>query len=89
MHLQKIRVSQQAGREMANLALSSLWLKAVAHIFHELSTATVDMAVLPGVLGSHTLRRTVQVRLGSEPLRLHGGTSISTVSLRQFMKYAG
>ncbi|MEE9122094.1 MAG: hypothetical protein V3U56_12545 [Syntrophobacteria bacterium] len=47
------------------------------------------MAVLPGVLGPHTLRRTVQVRLGSEPLRLPGGTPISKVSLRQFMKYAG
>ncbi|MEJ2232381.1 MAG: hypothetical protein P8X67_00515 [Syntrophobacterales bacterium] len=27
-------------------------------------TATTDMAVLPGVLGCRTLRRTVQVRLG-------------------------
>ena len=29
---------------------------------------TADMGVLPGVLGSHTLRRTTQVRLGCEPL---------------------
>jgi len=49
----------------------------------------MDMVVLPGVLGPHTLRRTVQVRLGSEPLRLSGGTPISKVSLRQFMKHAG
>ena len=31
---------------------------------HESLAATVDMAVLPGVLGCHTLRRTIQVRLG-------------------------
>jgi hypothetical protein len=31
-------------------------------------TPTADMGVLPGVLGSHTLRRTTQVRLGCEPL---------------------
>ncbi|MDH3556988.1 MAG: hypothetical protein OES18_14160 [Deltaproteobacteria bacterium] len=30
-------------------------------------TATTDMTVLPGVLGCRTLRRTVQVRLGSNP----------------------
>ncbi|MCG6946568.1 MAG: hypothetical protein LJE87_14645 [Deltaproteobacteria bacterium] len=47
------------------------------------------MAILPRVLGPYTLRRTVQVRLGPESLRLRGGTPISTVSLRQFMKYAG
>ena len=35
-------------------------------------TATVDMAVLPGVLGCRTLRRTVQVRLGSNTLWLPG-----------------
>ncbi|MGB5923074.1 MAG: hypothetical protein WBG24_04200 [Syntrophobacteria bacterium] len=35
------------------------------------------------------LRRTVQVRLRSNPLRLPGGTSFSTVSRRQFMKDPG
>ncbi|MGB6379990.1 MAG: hypothetical protein WBG51_02355 [Syntrophobacteria bacterium] len=35
------------------------------------------------------LRRTVQVRLRSNPLRLPGGTSFSTVSRRQFMKHPG
>jgi hypothetical protein len=57
----------------------------------------MDMTVLPGVLGCSfgyaqdklTLRRTVQVRLGSNPLRLPGGTAISTVSRHQFMKYPG
>ncbi|MEE8620686.1 MAG: hypothetical protein V3T37_01405 [Syntrophobacteria bacterium] len=34
----------------------------------------------PVVLGSRTLRRTVQVRLGSEFLRLTGYTPIFTVS---------
>ena len=52
-------------------------------------TATVDMAVLPGVLGCRTLRRTIQVRLGSNTLRLPGGTPIFTVSRLQFMKHPG
>ncbi|MEJ2364108.1 MAG: hypothetical protein P8075_15750 [Deltaproteobacteria bacterium] len=30
-------------------------------------TATTDMAVLPAVLGSWVLRRTVQVRFGTNP----------------------
>ena len=30
-------------------------------------TATTDMAVLPGVLGGRPLRRTVEVRLGTNP----------------------
>jgi len=36
-------------------------------MFHESPAATADMAFLPGVLGCRTLRRTVQVRLGSNP----------------------
>ncbi|MGB7033743.1 MAG: hypothetical protein WBF29_20065 [Syntrophobacteria bacterium] len=40
----------------------------------------MDTPVLPGVLGCRTLRRTVQVRLGSNPLRLPGGTAFFTVS---------
>ncbi|MDH3558467.1 MAG: hypothetical protein OEU80_09645 [Deltaproteobacteria bacterium] len=47
------------------------------------------MAVLPCVLGCRTLRRTVQVRLESDPLRLPGGTPILVVSRQQFMKYPG
>ncbi|MBW2580424.1 MAG: hypothetical protein JRD00_05665 [Deltaproteobacteria bacterium] len=61
----------------------------LARIFHEWPAATADMTVLPGVLACRTLRRTVQVRLGSNPLRLPGGTLFSTVSRRQFMKYPG
>ncbi len=45
-------------------------------MFHESLAATTDMAVLPGVLGRRLLRRTTKVRLGTEPLRLPGGTSI-------------
>jgi hypothetical protein len=48
-----------------------------------------NMTVLPVVLGCRTLRRTVRVRLGSNPLRLPGGTVISTVSRQQFMKLPG
>jgi hypothetical protein len=47
------------------------------------------MAVLPGVLGCRPLRRTVQVRLGTDTLRLPGGTPIFAVSRQQFMKYPG
>ena len=43
----------------------------------------------PGVLGPHTLRRTVQVRLGTNTLRLSGGTPIFVVSLQQYTKYPG
>jgi hypothetical protein len=58
-------------------------------MFHESPGATEDMAVLPGVLGCRTLRRTVQVRFGSITLRLPGGTPIFTVSRQQFMKHPG
>ena len=47
------------------------------------------MAVLPGVLECRPLRRTVQVRLGTNTLRLPGGTPIFVVSRQQFMKYPG
>ena len=59
------------------------------------------MAVLPGVLGCSfdyaqdrlPLRRTVQVRLGSNPAVSRDcparGTSLSTASRRQFMKHPG
>ena len=36
-----------------------------------------------------TLRRTVQVRLGTNTLWLPGGTPIFVVSRQQFMKYPG
>ncbi|MEJ2236061.1 MAG: hypothetical protein P8X67_19320 [Syntrophobacterales bacterium] len=47
------------------------------------------MAVLPDVLGCRLLRRTVEVRLGTNTLRLSGGTPIFVVSRQQFMKYPG
>jgi len=58
-------------------------------MFHELLAATLDMAVLPGVLGCRLLRRTVQVRLGTNTLRLPSGTPIFMVSRQQFMKHPG
>ncbi len=60
-----------------------------ARMFHELLAATTDMAALPGVLGCRTLRRTVQVRLGTNTLRLPGGTPIFVISRQQFMKHPG
>ena len=39
----------------------------LARIFHESLAATMDIAVLPGVLGCRPLLRTVQVRLGPIP----------------------
>jgi len=69
----------------------------LARMSHELPTATTDMALRPGVLGCSfglaqdklTLRRTIQVRLGSNTLRLPGGTPIFMVSPQQFMKHPG
>ena len=61
----------------------------LARIFHESLAATTDMAVLPGVLGRRPLRRTVEVRLGANTLRLPGGTAILVVSRQQFMKHPG
>ena len=61
----------------------------LARMFHESLAATEDIAVLPGVLGCRSLRRTVQVRLGSNTLRLPGGMAIFTVSRQQFMKHPG
>jgi hypothetical protein len=52
----------------------------LARMFHESLTAITDMAVLPGVLGCRPLRRTIQVRLGTNPLWLPGGTLIFVVS---------
>ncbi|MGD8530009.1 MAG: hypothetical protein PVG97_03440, partial [Syntrophobacterales bacterium] len=43
--------------------------KSLARITHESAAPAADM----GVLRSRTLRRTDQVRLGCEPLRLPGG----------------
>jgi hypothetical protein len=61
----------------------------LARIMHEPPAPTADLAVLPGVLGSRTLRRTEQVRLRSEPLWLPGGTTISAISLRRLVHNAG
>ncbi len=47
--------------------MSSFWTIILARIFYESLAATTDMAVLPGVLGCRPLRRTVQVRLGTNP----------------------
>jgi len=55
-------------------------LSSLTRIFHELLAATTDMAVLPGVLGCRPLRRTVQARLGTNTLRLPGGTPIFVVA---------
>jgi hypothetical protein len=63
--------------------------QGLARIMHEPPAATADLAVLPGVLGTGTLRRTEQVRLRSESLRLPGGTAISTISLRRLVHNAG
>ena len=68
---------------------TSKQLTLLARIFHELLAATTDMAVLPGVLGCRPLRRTVQVRLGTNTLRLPSGPPIFVVSRQQFMKYPG
>jgi len=58
-------------------------------MFHESPAATEDMAILPGVLGCRTLRRTVLVRFGFNTLWLPGGTAIFAVSRQKFMKHPG
>ena len=58
-------------------------------MLHESLAATLDMAVLPGVLGCRFLRRTIQVRLGTNTLRLPGGTPISMLSRHQLMEHTG
>jgi hypothetical protein len=52
----------------------------LAWMFDESLTKTTDMAVLPCVLGCRPLRRTIQVRLGTNTLRLSGGTPFFVVS---------
>ena len=66
-----------------------LFILYLARIFHESLAATTNMDVLPGVLGCRPLRRTVQVRLGTNTLRLPGGTPIFLVSRQQFIEYPG
>jgi hypothetical protein len=70
------------------LVMAEVFINVLARMFHEWSTSTADMGILPGVLGfsfdglrtSSLLRRTVQVRLGCKTLRLPGGIPISKVS---------
>ncbi len=45
-------------------------------MIHESAASTAVMPVFPGVLGCLPLRRTVQVRLGTNTLPLPGGTPI-------------
>ncbi len=63
---------------------------ALTRIFHESPVATTDMAVLLGVLGCRPLRRTVQVRLGTNPAvprdELPGGKPIFAVSRQQYIR---
>jgi hypothetical protein len=47
------------------------------------------MAVLPDVLGCRLLRRTTQVRLTANTLRVPGGTTIFAISRQQFINYPG
>jgi hypothetical protein len=65
---------------LASALLGENKLLNPAWIFHELLAPTTDMAILPGVLGCRPLRRTVQVRLETNPAvprdELPGGTPI-------------
>jgi len=58
-------------------------------MIHESLAATTNPVVLLGVLGYRLLRRTNQVRLETNTLRLPSGTPIFMVSRLQFMKHAG
>jgi hypothetical protein len=61
----------------------------LARMFRESLAATLDMFVLPGVLRCRLLRRTIQVRLGTNTLRFPGGTPIFMVSRHQSMNHPG
>ncbi|MEJ2429215.1 MAG: hypothetical protein P8075_09880 [Deltaproteobacteria bacterium] len=52
----------------------------LARMFHQWPTATTDMLVLPGVLGCRTLRRTIQVRLGFNPVVPRDGCPVAQPS---------
>jgi hypothetical protein len=60
-------------------------------MLHGSLAPTLDMAVLPGVLGCRPLRRTIKVRLGIQSRgtagRLPGGTPIFVVLRHQFTKH--
>jgi len=46
-------------------------------MFHESLTTTTDMAVLPSVLGCRPLRRTIQVRLETNPAVRRDGCPVA------------
>jgi hypothetical protein len=60
------------GSFIKNLTFN-MFFSFLARMFHESLAATADMAVLPGVLGCRTLRRTV--RYASDPIPRYRGTS--------------
>jgi hypothetical protein len=53
---------------------------ALARIFHGSPAAITDMAVLPVVLGGRLLRRTVQVRLGTNTLHAAQAPALRAVA---------
>jgi hypothetical protein len=56
--------------------------RSLTRIMHELPAATADLAVLPGAVGSRTLRRTQQVRLSSSPAVPRDGCPVARPSPR-------
>ena len=61
----------------------------LAQMFYELLAATLDMGILLAVLVYRLLRRTIQVRLGTNTLRLPSGTPIFMLPRHQFIKHPG
>ena len=55
---------------------ANIYQPNLARISYESLTTTMDMAILSCVLGCYPLRRTIQVRLGPNTLRLPDGTPI-------------
>ncbi|MGB7065677.1 MAG: hypothetical protein WBF55_11080 [Syntrophobacteria bacterium] len=55
---------------------------SIARVSHELPAATTDVIVLPGVLGCRPLRRTVEVRLGTNPAVPWDGCPVARPSSR-------
>jgi hypothetical protein len=58
------------------------FLVSLALMFHESPATTADSAVLPGVLRCRSLRRTIQVRLGTNPAVARDGYQVARPSSR-------
>ncbi|MEE8621017.1 MAG: hypothetical protein V3T37_03085 [Syntrophobacteria bacterium] len=67
---------------------SYMGMTHLARIFHESLAATTDMVVLPGVLVCWSLRRTIQVRLETNPAVPRDGCQVAHPSSSRSLRSA-